>query len=246
MTGRDSWIRRFHAAPGAHSRLLCLPHAGGAASYFFGVSQRLTPRVEVLAVQYPGRQDRYREPCVDSVEGLAEHVTTALTPWLDRPLALFGHSMGAAVAFEVATRLERTGIVPTALFVSGRRAPSRFREETVHLRDDDGIIAEVRQLSGTDDQVLAEDDLIRMALPAIRNDYRAIETYRGRPGATVSCPVHALVGDDDPKATVDEVDAWRDHTTGGFELHLFPGGHFYLDQHVPAVLDKITSVVETR
>lgn len=241
MTG--SWIRRFHAAPDARSRLLCLPHAGGSASYFFPVSRRLTPQVEVLAVQYPGRQDRHAEPCVDTIEGLADQVSAAMAPWLDRPLALFGHSMGAAVAFEVAMRLERTGTAPAALFVSGRRAPSRFREETVHLRDDDGVLAEVRLLSGTASQVLADDDLIRMALPAIRNDYRAIELYRGQPDATVRCPVYALVGDDDPKATIAEVDAWREHTNGDFELQIFPGGHFYLDQQVTGVLEKITSVV---
>lgn len=241
----DLWVRRYHPAPHARSRLLCLPHAGGSASYFFQVSRRLAPRIEVLAVQYPGRQDRRTEPCVETIDELADHVVRVVGPWTDRPLALFGHSMGAVVAFEVALRLERAGTVPAAVFASGRRAPSTYRDETVHLRDDDGIIAEVRTLSGTDSRIIDDDELIRMALPAIRADYKAVETYRHRPGPRLSCPIHALVGDADTKATVDEVRAWGDHTDGGFDLRVFPGGHFYLDHNVASVLDTITGAVPT-
>lgn len=237
------WIRRFHPAPDARTRLVCLPHAGGAASYYFPVSRALAPEVEVLAVQYPGRQDRYAEPLMRSIDTLADAVTTALTGVAveapDRPLALFGHSMGAIVAFEVALRLERTGFTPAALFVSGRRAPSTHREERFHLRDDDGLLAEVTSLGGAN-MSLMDDELLRMALPTIRNDYTVAETYRYRPGPRLSCPIHALIGDTDPKVTVDEARAWADHTDGAFALDVFSGGHFYLDQHTPAVLNKIT------
>lgn len=162
------WMRRFHPADDAAVRVVCFPHAGGAASYFFPVASALSPAADVLAVQYPGRQDRRREPCIDNIEALADAVLAELPHWLDRPLVLFGHSMGATVAFEVARRLERDGTIPLALVVSGRRAPSRHRVETVHLRDDNGLITELKALSGTDAQVFGNEELLRMVLPAVR------------------------------------------------------------------------------
>ncbi|BFO16870.1 hypothetical protein SHKM778_32580 [Streptomyces sp. KM77-8] len=102
---------------------MCLPHAGGSASYFFPVSRRLSSVADVLVVQYPGRQDRRREPCLGSVADLADALAGELLPLRGGPLVLFGHSLGATVAFEVARRLEAEGAPPLALFASGRRAP---------------------------------------------------------------------------------------------------------------------------
>ncbi|MEE1773173.1 alpha/beta fold hydrolase [Streptomyces sp. JV185] len=234
-----AWIRRFHPAPEARSRLVCFPHAGGSATYYFSVSRALSPAMDVLAIQYPGRQDRRNEPCIEDIETLADKAVEELAPWGDVPLTLFGHSMGATLAFEVARRLEAAGTHPECVYASGRRAPSRVRDETVHLADDDQLIADIGRLSGTDSAVLGDPEILRMILPAVRSDYKAAETYRYRPGPPLASPVVALVGDDDPQVTVDEADSWRDHTTGPFDLKVFPGGHFFLDQHVPAILDLI-------
>jgi len=236
----DPWIRRFHPVPDATTRLVCLPHAGGSAPFFFPVSKAMSPSVDVLAIQYPGRQDRRGEPCVNDLNELADLVTERLQPWLDRPIALFGHSMGATLAFEVARRLERAGVVPLALFASGRRAPSRHRDERVHLADDAGLIADLRRLSGTDPQVLGDDELLRAILPAIRGDYRAAETYRYRPGPRLNCPIVALTGDSDPHVTMAEAEAWGEHTESAFTLRVFSGGHFYLTSHSAAVMREIT------
>jgi surfactin synthase thioesterase subunit len=236
----DTWVRRFHPAPQARTRLVCMPHAGGSASYFFPVSRVLAPEVEVLAIQYPGRQDRRHEKCIEEIPELADLVARALAPWLDRPLAFFGHSMGATLAFEVAVRLEAVGVTSSALFASGRRAPSRHREESVHLRGDDGLLAEIRTLNGTQSEVLSDDEMVRMVLPSIRGDYRAIERYRYRPGPKLACPIFALIGDTDPRVTVEEARSWSDHTADRFELRIFSGGHFYLNAHVPAVLKLIS------
>ncbi|MBY8841327.1 thioesterase II family protein [Streptomyces sp. SP2-10] len=226
------WIRRYEPRPDAAVRLVCLPHAGGSASFYRPVSVTMPESVDVLAVQYPGRQDRRDEPCATSIAELADHVTSVLLPWTDRPLLLFGHSMGATLGFEVARRLERDhDVVLRALFASARRAPSCPRQENVHLRDDDGLVEEMRRLSGTDSAILDDDELIRMALPAIRADYRAAETYVYEPGPNLTCPVFALVGDDDPKVTVDEARAWSRHTDAASECHVFEGGHFYLTSH---------------
>ncbi|MEU0130855.1 alpha/beta fold hydrolase [Streptomyces sp. NPDC006289] len=239
MNDSDVWIRRYFPSAGAAVQLICLPHAGGSAPFYRPVAQALSPRVEVLAVQYPGRQDRRQEPLIDDLGTLADQVCEAVLASVDRPFALFGHSMGATLAFEVASRLERERRVPLRVFASGRRAPSRHRDEQVHLRDDDGLVQELRGLSGTDQQVFGDEELLRMVLPAIRNDYRAAERYRYAPGPRLRCPVTALVGDNDPKATLEEVDAWRDHTDGPFELKTYAGGHFYLLEHAADVIRVI-------
>ncbi|GGZ39677.1 thioesterase II family protein [Streptomyces poonensis] len=231
------WIRRFHPRPDAPVRLVCLPHAGGSASFYFPVSRSMPEDVEVLCVQYPGRQDRRGEPLLDTVAALADKVYQALLPWTDRPLALFGHSMGASLGYEVARRMEQEqGTALAALFASGRRAPSRHRTETVHLRDDDGLVSEMRALSGTNPHLLGDEEVLRMILPAIRSDYRAAETYAWTPGPPLRCPVTVLVGDDDPKVTVAEAEAWSEHTDGPFVLKVYPGGHFFLAHHQAAVV----------
>jgi pyochelin biosynthesis protein PchC len=239
MTEVDLWVRRFHPADDALTRLLCLSHAGGSASYFFGVSRALAPEIDVLAVQYPGRQDRLREPCLQSIHDLADALVPAIAPLVDRPLTIFGHSLGATLGYEVARRLEQSGVIPTALFASGRPAPHRTRLERTHLRDDAGLLAAMKELGGTETVLLADEDVLAMVMPAIRGDYTAAETYTHRPGPKLSCPIYALTGDQDPKVTVEEADAWREHTDAEFELSVFPGGHFYLNDVVPDILAKL-------
>ena len=243
-----SWVRRFSPADDAPVRLVCLPHAGGSASYFFPLARALAPRVDVLAIQYPGRQDRRREPCVETVPELARRIFDVLTPWTGRPVALFGHSMGAAVGFELARLIEdKAGVVPAHLFASGRRAPSTPRHETVHLLDDDGLLDDVRLLSGTDAAVLDDEELLRMALPAIRADYQAIETHRYEEGTPpLRCPITVLTGDDDPKTTADEARAWSAHTRGEFAVRTFLGGHFFLAEHQQAINDLLVERLTAR
>jgi surfactin synthase thioesterase subunit len=209
------------------------------------MSQALAPDIEVLAIQYPGRQDRYSEPVWEDLHALADRIAAELAGQVNRPTALFGHSMGAVVAFEVARRLQQQDIVPLGLIVSGRRAPSRQRPDRVHLGGDAALIDEVRRLTGTGTAVLADPTLLRLILPALRGDYRAVETYRHRPGPPLTCPVVALAGDADPLADLDEIAAWAAHTEAAFRMRVFPGGHFFLLAHAAAVRQEVSNCIRS-
>jgi surfactin synthase thioesterase subunit len=186
-----------------------------------------------------GSNEDRSEPLVDDLHLLADHIAGVLRSWPDKPMTFFGHSMGATLAFETTRRLESAGTGPAALLVSARRSPTTTRTETVHLRDDMGVVDEIRRLGGTDAQLLDNDEIIEMILPATRNDYRAVETYRYRPGPPVRCPITALIGQDDPKVTAEEALDWQRHTTGAFDLRVFSGGHFYLGTNRREVLELL-------
>lgn len=231
----DLWCRRYRPARNATARLVCLPHAGGSAPFFLPVAAALSPGVEVLAIQYPGRQDRRGEQPLTDMDTLADSIYEVLRGQSGLPVTLFGHSLGAIVGFEVARRLEAGGDDPVKLFASGRRGPSTRRDEAVHLRDDTGILAEVRRLNGTSSALLNDDELMRAALPGLRADYRVAETYRCPPDVTVDFPITVLTGDADPKTTPGEANAWAAHTTGAFDVRVFTGGHFFVTDHVDAI-----------
>ncbi|WP_216917273.1 thioesterase II family protein [Nocardia noduli] len=233
----DKWIRRALPRTDPAARVICFPHAGGSANYFTPLARKLPRAIELLAVQNPGRQERYREPRLESIVELAEAVLPSVSTWLDRPTILFGHSMGAAQAFEVARGLP--GGAPVVLFASARRAPSVIRVETVHQRSDRAIIAEMRALGGTDTRVFDDEETAALYLPVIRSDYRAVETYRCPAEVTVDYPITALVGDRDPRVTRADVEAWRTHTTAEFTTHVLPGGHFYLGDELDAVAELL-------
>ncbi len=235
MTGQSDgtpWVRRFHPSGADAPRLLCFPFAGGAAGYYFPLSRALAPAVEVLVVQYPGRHDRLGEPCVDSVRDLADRISEELAPSAatERPLTLFGHSMGALTAFEVALRLQERGATPRSLIASGSRAPSTRHQGDTSFTDAE-LIQSLRQLNATDEKLLLNPDFLSIALPVLRSDYRAVATYHRTSDARLSCPITVLSGDQDPLVSVSGARAWARHTSSVFDQRVLPGGHFFLVEH---------------
>jgi surfactin synthase thioesterase subunit len=244
MTGSsvqyEKWLHTYQPAQDDAVRLVCLPFAGGSASFFFPVAKALGSAVEVLAVQYPGRQMRRHEPGIDNIPEFADQIFAALRHAGDRPLALFGHSMGAVIAYEVATRMRQAGLPsPVRLFASGRRAPSRYRDEQVHNGSDQQLVAELRRLGGPNARMLSDPEMLAMILPAVRSDYRAIERYQHDPEGGLDCPVTVLTGDSDPRVSPAEARAWAEHTTGPFEMRVFGGGHFFLVDHSADIVELI-------
>lgn len=231
----QGWLRTYRAAAPGSPALICLPHAGGAASAYLPLARALAPHVEVLAAQYPGRQDRRRERPVEDIGEFADIVAEAARGLGERPFALFGHSMGALIGYETARRLQRSRTGLTALFVSGRAAPGPGPNPRDLLDGDAALVAEIRRLGGTGAQVFDDPELLEMVLPALRADYRALACYRWTPGEPLSCPLTVLVGDADPVVSAAGASAWRELTSGQTTLVTFPGGHFYLDEQVPAL-----------
>ncbi|MFF8673726.1 thioesterase II family protein [Streptomyces sp. NPDC015242] len=228
-TVHSAWIRQFHDSGADGPTVVCFPHAGGSASAHFSLSAELSTSAEVLVVQYPGRQDRLAEPALEDLRQMAAEVAHALGPWQDRPLALFGHSMGSLVAYEVALRLERRrGDALLGLIVSGRAAPSVPSGRLVHDLDDERLTGHLARLAGTPPELLADKDLLAVALPSLRADYKAVETYRDRTGAQVGCPISGYRGRQDTGVPPDSMEKWAGYTTGRCAFRQFDGGHFYL------------------
>jgi surfactin synthase thioesterase subunit len=243
MPERNPWIRKFHDAPTARTRLICLPHAGGSASYYFPLSAALSPEFEVYAVQYPGRQDRYKEPFVETIDDLADQVHAAVSTLPDVPTAFFGHSMGAVLAFEVVRRYEKlAGRQAVTVFASGSRAPSHYGDEREH-KDDADLVEVMRDLGGTDPRVLENPDLLVTFLPAFRNDYRALQAYHRGTDIGISAPVVVMTATDDPKTSEPAARAWLEHTTGGGQVHTFTGGHFFLEKQPQRVIEVVAATL---
>lgn len=228
---------------GARLRLFCFPHAGGAASLFRLWHAGLPAGVEVCGVQLPGREARWREEVFTDVDALLAELIPAFAPLLDVPFALFGHSMGALLAFELARELRRRRLAaPVHLFTSGRRAPqTRERGYDIHQLPDAQFLDEIIQrYDGIPQIILEEPELLRVYLRALRADFALIETHRYRAEPPLACPVSVVSGLDDTSVTLDELLAWRVHTDDDFRLELLPGGHFYFHKTSAQLLRSLS------
>lgn len=239
------WLRQFHPARPGAVRLLCLPFAGGSASFYFELSAALAPDVQVVGVQLPGRQDRRAEPALDDLGSVVEELFVAIKDTLAQErTAILGISMGAVVGFELARAMEnRLGVAPEQLFVSGRRAPSRTRPEQVHTLSDAAMVQHVIDLGAANSELLADPEFQAFLLPVLRSDYRAIERYRASPGAVVTCPITVLNGSEDPQTSAPEAAQWRLHTRGECRVQTLPGGHFLLNQFRDEIATEVRRVL---
>ncbi|MDH6108772.1 pyochelin biosynthetic protein PchC [Kitasatospora sp. MAP12-15] len=236
------WLRCYRPRPAATVRLVCFPHAGSGAGAFRGWPELLPPWIELLAVQYPGREDRFTEPLLTDLSATADALADELAGLDDRPLALFGHSMGAALAHEVALRsADRGRPEPVHLVVSAREPVEHVVAGTVHLGGDEALRAELARLGGSSRLLLADAELWQLLAPVIRADYQLIETYRPAPGRLLGCPVTAFAAEHDTELTLDQARDWAHCTTGPFALRTFPGDHFYLVPHRERVLAALAA-----
>ncbi|MET9482763.1 alpha/beta fold hydrolase [Streptomyces sp. NPDC006638] len=230
VTGR--WTAEVRGAPDAGVRLFCCAHAGGGPAGFRSWQREFGQDVDIRPVLLPGRESRSREQPLRRMADIVGPLCDGLLPLLDRPYALFGHSLGAALAYEVARELAARGWgEPRHLFVSARRAPHLpSRRARLHDLPHDRFTAAVARMGGTPPEVLSHPELLNAFTPCLRADFEVNETYTPLPGGLLGCDVSAVVGRLDPEVGADEMAAWRDTTRGGFGLRVVDGDHFYLKE----------------
>jgi medium-chain acyl-[acyl-carrier-protein] hydrolase len=245
---RSRWLSPAHQRPARDGvlRLVCFPFAGGTAQIFHAWddwARRLPVPVELCPVQLPGRGQRINEPAHRSIATLVEDACTGLAPHLRGRFALFGHSMGAVVGFELARLLRvRHGLVPEQLFVSAHRTPGlALNRPAIHGLPDAELITELVRMRGTPEDIAGNAELMALLLPMLRADFEAIERYAAAPAAPLDCPITAFGGQDDALIPRADLEGWRAQTTRRFALHMLPGDHFFVTTHRQPLLDALAA-----
>lgn len=225
------WLHRFHPVANPRRALVCFPHAGAGAALYRDWAEHVGPEVELLSVRLPGRENRFTEACLTDATAVALPLRDALLR-LNRPLVLFGHSLGAALAYATARALIAAGRPPERLVVSGRRAPQvpLRRPHTASL-DDTAFRARIRTMGGTPPEVLACDELMDLVVPMLRADFILSDSFVDPDPAPLPIPLLAFAGIGDAEVAVEDVAAWEEVAGAGFSLHPLPGDHFFLHQH---------------
>ncbi|MFF2848881.1 thioesterase II family protein [Streptomyces sp. NPDC058001] len=239
------WFPSHRGRPDAGVQLFCLPAAGMGASAYREWQAALGPGVEVIAVQLPGRESRFGEQPLSTVDLIVERLTGPLLERADRPFALFGHSMGALLSFEIAHEAVRRGRPPVRLIVSGLEAAHDRTQVrgTAHELSESELLEYVLKLGGIPPEGHEYPELVSLFLPTLRADLAVGETYRYRARPPLPVPITALAGRDDPMVDHRRFAAWSQLTRTGARTHLLPGEHFYLDAERQAVLDIIRSAL---
>jgi medium-chain acyl-[acyl-carrier-protein] hydrolase len=194
-------------------------------------SDALPTDVEVCPVQLPGRSARLMERPFTELSPLVEALAQALSPLLNKPFALFGHSLGALIAFELARQLRRMyGVNPIRVFVSAGRAPQLpLRGALIHKLAANEFLAAVRRLNGTPAEVFEHEELLDIVLPLLRADVAVYESYVYSTEPPLNCPISGFGGLEDREISRSDLEAWRGQTTASFSLRMFPGDHFFLN-----------------
>jgi medium-chain acyl-[acyl-carrier-protein] hydrolase len=244
----DRWLPYRRAVDTPRFRVFAIPFAGAGASTFRTWPDDLPAGVECCAIQLPGRETRFAEPAFARMSSLIDALSVALRPLLDIPFILFGYSMGALVAFELARAWRRQGVMaPQALVLAAHAAPHRpSRFPRLHALADADFRAELRRLNGTPSAVLDNDELMRALMPTLRSDFELCETYHCADEPPLAVPIIACGGINDPRAAYDDLAAWQIHTRGQFDVRVFPGDHFFIQSQRSEFLAFLSQMISSR
>jgi mycobactin phenyloxazoline synthetase len=237
------WVKRFTGIT-ARGSVVVFPHAGGAAAAYRSLAKALSANdVDTFVVQYPQRANRRHHPAADSIGALALELFEAGDWGSAAPLSLFGHCMGAVVAFEFARIAEHNGVPVRVLWASAGQAPSTVAASGPLPTSDSGVLADMVDLGGTDPVLLEDEEFVELMVKAVQADYRALNAYSCRPDVRISADIHAVGGNRDHRIGREMLASWETHTSGRFTLSDFEGGHFYLNDHLDAVARMVSADV---
>lgn len=239
----NTWITCPKPNPNAQLKLFCFHHAGGGTLSFRNWAQELSPIVEVYLIQLPGRERRLSEPAFTRIEPLIEQLKPAIIPHLNQPFAFFGYSMGSLISFELTRHLRRDyQLYPQHLFVCANRAPQLPKTKPpIHDLPDAEFVEELRNLNGTPEEILANEEMMRLLMPTLRADFAVIETYNYYNEPPLSCPITAFGGLEDTEASREDLAAWDSQTNNNFNLHMLPGNHFFINSARSLLLQLLYS-----
>jgi surfactin synthase thioesterase subunit len=230
---RNLFIRKLKISPIAQLRIVCFPNAGAGASVYRRWSTAMPDRFELCAIQLPGREDRFRHSQQELLCQYAEKIAAELSSLNDKPTVLFGHSMGALLAYETMRCLEQRLTTPShvrGLYVSGRGAPNSPLRATSCRYDapDAELLVDLDRMGGTPQVLLKDSDFMNTYLPILRADYRLVRSYRCSIESALSSPIWNYASYSDTEIIREDVNAWKNFTNGDYHEQWFEGGHFYL------------------
>lgn len=231
------WFLSYLRNPNAHFRLFCFHHSGGAASFYHPLLQQLSPKIELVAVQLPGRENRFLEPVNKNLPDIITHLNNEFQLFNNKPFLVFGHSLGSILAFEFVMSIQKCyGILPKHLFVSSCRAPHlALSRAKISKLPREELINELKKYNGVDNLISQNDEVLDMFLPIIRNDFSIAEEYQFNGKVSFGCDITALCGQEDQTVQQDEITGWSCYTSRRFNILSLPGGHFYLKDPVNRV-----------
>lgn len=245
---KNPWIDCWLPRPNAKLRLFCFPHVGASSAVYRNFLPFLDERVELCALELPGRGRRFGEKLFTNLKDLVFAMQVEIQAQQDMPYAFLGHSMGSLIAFEWARLIRQSSLpMPRLLILSAFGAPhlTRTQNKMLHLLPDAGLLAEIERLQGTPEQVLKHQELMALLLPMIRADLQMVETYRYEAQAPLETPMLIMGGDADPEVEASRLKAWKDQSAGKFECQFFSGDHFYIQSAREEVLKKLNQEIQS-
>lgn len=245
MNSQSNWLSCLQSFEHPLLRLFCFPYAGGTTQIFQHWAKGLHKQVEIYSLQLPGRGIRYKEPLCKSMSVLIENLLPEFLPLLDKPYALFGHSMGALVSFALLREVRRhKRPLPKHFFVSARQAPHLPNKESLHHLPNEEFVKKLQmRYNGIPQVILQEPDLLALFLNNLKSDFEIFEKWQYIPEEPFSIPISVFGGTSDREIQYSDLEAWKEHTTSKFAVHMINGDHFFIQSQQATLLSLLSQKI---